>query len=61
MKWSGSGIKFVSHIAHVPEKNLTAKVMTMEKKGISASLEAQPQICHQQEVPNCEGNYPFTQ
>ena len=34
--------------------------MTVEKRGISVIVVAQASICHWLEVPNRQGNYPFT-
>ena len=34
--------------------------MTVEKRGISVIVVTQASICHWLEVPNRQGNYPFT-
>ena len=34
--------------------------MTVEKRGISVIVVKQASICHWLEVPNRQGNYPFT-
>ena len=34
--------------------------MTVEKRGISVIVVTQAAICHWLEVPNRQGNYPFT-
>ena len=51
----------VYHLGHKSlRQNLTVKVMTTEKKGISEVVVVQTIICHWLEVSNRQGNYPFT-
>ena len=42
------------------EQNLTIRSHAVEKRGISVIVVTQASICHWLEVPNRQGNYPFT-